>query len=190
MAIERKVGTLIEVTYQARGVTSGLTDVIMEIYDETGAKDIPNFPDVIMVEIGSTGRYKGSFTTDAEGKWRTMMNSVTKKGELVLDFDIVGHNVDSVGDAVATVDSTMAKDATVAKDNTVAKETSIIDLDNDVAVVGGVVATVDGKADGIKTKTDTLPANPASAGNAGDTLESLSDQLDSIAAPDAPPMIG
>jgi len=99
-----KVGTVHEVTYQAAGSTTGLTDVTMEIYDETGAKDISNFPDVVMSEIGTTGRYAGSFTPDAEGKWRVMIDSATKPGKIVKDFDVVGHDVDSVGDDVATVD--------------------------------------------------------------------------------------
>lgn len=99
-----KVGTVHEVTYQAAGSTTGLTDVTMEIYDETGAKDTGGFPDVVMTEIASSGRYKGFFTPDVEGKWRVMIDSATKPGKLVRDFDIVGHDVDSVGDAVATTD--------------------------------------------------------------------------------------
>lgn len=125
-----KIGEVIEVTYQATKTESGLTDVIMEIYDETGAKDIPSFPDVVMVEIGSTGRYKGSFTPDVVGKWRVMIDSVVKKGKMVKDYDVVAHNIDSIGGDMA------------------------------------------------KTGSD------------GDTLESLSDQLDIITTPDSPPMIG
>lgn len=99
-----KVDTVQEVTYQAAGSTSGLVDVTMEIYDETGAKDGVDFPDVVMAEIGATGRYEGSFTPDAEGKWRVMINSATKPGQIVKDFDVVGHDVDSIGDAIATTD--------------------------------------------------------------------------------------
>lgn len=102
--MSEKVGIIREVTYQAAGSTSGLNDVTMEIYDESGAKDGVGFPDVVMVEIGVTGRYKGSFTPDTVGKWRVMMNSATKPGKVVRDFDIVGHDVDSVGDAVAATD--------------------------------------------------------------------------------------
>jgi len=60
-----------------------------------------------------------------------------------------------------------------------------------IAVVDADVAIVDGNVDAVKAKTDTLPANPAGAGNAGDTLEILSDQLDgiegSVGALDTPP---
>lgn len=140
---EYKVGEVIEVTYQATKSQSGLTDVTMEIYDETGAKDIGNFPDVVLTEIISTGRYKGSFTPDVEGKWRIMINSTSKSGKMVRDFDVIGHNIDAVGDAVATVDTNMAKDITVAK-----------------------------------------------TGADGDTLKTLSDQLDGMASQDSAPMIG
>lgn len=100
-----KVSEQIEVTYQAAGAASGLTDIKMEIYDETGVKDIPNFPDVMMTEIGSTGRYKGSFTPDQKGKWRVMINSNSKKGKVVRDYDVVDYNIDSIGGALTNLDS-------------------------------------------------------------------------------------
>lgn len=100
-----KTGEIIEVTYQAAGATTGLTDVVMEIFDETGAKDIVNFPDVTMTEIASTGRYNGSFTPDVAGKWRVMINSVTKAGKLVKDYDVVPFNIQSIGEAVDTMEA-------------------------------------------------------------------------------------
>lgn len=95
-----KVDEVIEVTWQAPGTTSGLTDITMEIFDETGLKDPTDYPDVIMVEIVSTGRYKASYAPDAQGKWRVMVNSSSKKGLMVKDYDVVGHNIDSIGSAV------------------------------------------------------------------------------------------
>ena len=102
-----KVGEAIEVTYQAKGATSGLADVILEIYDEAGAKDIPTFPDVTMTEIGSTGRYYGMFTPDAVGVWKVLIDSVTASGKMVKQFEVVSHNIDSIGDAVDSVRSTV-----------------------------------------------------------------------------------
>lgn len=102
---EYKVGEIIEVTYQASGATSGLTDVTMKIYDETGAQDLINFPDIVMIEIGATGRYYGSFTPDVEGKWRVMVDSSTKKGDMAKDYDVIGHNIDSIGDSIITSES-------------------------------------------------------------------------------------
>lgn len=142
---EYAINQVIEITYQASGSTSGLTDVIMEIYDETRAKDGVDFPDVTMTEIGSTGRYYGTLTPDAVGKWRVMIDSATKPGKLVKDYDVTAHNIDSVGSDV----------------------------------------------DGVKAKTDNLPADPASSTNIStseiairgadsDTLKTLSDQIDTI----------
>jgi hypothetical protein len=127
-----KVDEVIEVTYQATASTTGLVDVTMEIYDETGAKDGVNFPDVVMTEIGASGRYKGQFTPDQQGKWRVMIDSATKPGKLVKDYDVVGHNSHSIGE-----------------------------------------------------KLESLQ------GGDGDTLETLSDQIDGIpTSVDQPPMIG
>ena len=134
--MSEKVGIIREVTYQAVGSTSGLIDVTMEIYDETGAKDGVGFPDVVMVEIGVTGRYKGSFTPDAEGKWRVMMDSATKPGKVVRDYDIVGHDVDSVGDAVAVTGGKV--DVLPTKVEVDAKIDALVDID-----AAGVNAEVD-----------------------------------------------
>jgi hypothetical protein len=99
-----KIGEVIEVTYQATKSTTGLVDVTMEIYDETHTKDVITFPDIIMTEIGTTGRYYGSFTPDVEGVWNVTINSVTKKGEVVKQYAVVGYNIDAVGDAINVVD--------------------------------------------------------------------------------------
>ena len=64
-----KINDPIEVLYQSAGNVSGLTDVTMKIFDETGVLDGVDFPDVVMSEVGSTGKYIGSFTPDAEGEW-------------------------------------------------------------------------------------------------------------------------
>ncbi len=102
---DRKVGEVIEETYQAPGATSGLTDITMEIFDETGLKDPVDYPDVTMVEIVSTGRYKASYIPDIRGKWRIMVNSASKKGLMVRDHNVVDHNIDSIGNAVADISS-------------------------------------------------------------------------------------
>jgi len=151
-----KIGELIEVTYQASNALSGLTDVKMEIYDETGAKDVGNFPDVTMTEIGSTGRYKGSFTPDAEGKWRVMVNSASHIGKMVKDYDVVAHNIDSIGDAVGTVNSEMAKDVTVAKDSTVAKDATVA---KDSTVAKDATVAKEATLNAVSTKIDGITYN-------------------------------
>lgn len=100
-----KVNEVIEVTYQAAAATTGLVDVTMEIYDESGVKDGVNFPDVPMTEIGASGRYTGSFTPDTNGKWRVMIDSVVKPGKSLRDYGVVSHNIHSVGGAIAASES-------------------------------------------------------------------------------------
>ena len=95
-----KIDEVIEVTYQASGGASGLSDIIMEIYDESGAKDIADFPDVTMAEISSSGEYGGSFTPDAVGTWRVVINSATSPGKVPRQFNVTDHNIDSIGGAV------------------------------------------------------------------------------------------
>lgn len=157
-----KISEVIEVTYQATKSTSGLTDVKMEIYDETHAKDGVNFPDVTMTEIGSTGRYYGVFTPDAEGIWNILIDSATKKGEVVKQYAVVGYNVDAVGDAVAALNDISTADVNAQAD------TALADYDGPT-----------------KTELDTAESNIR--GTDSDTLKDLSDQIDGV---EAPPMIG
>ena len=108
-----KVGESIDVTYQATKATSGLTDVNMEIYDQTRVLDGVNFPDVTMTEIGSTGRYYGAFTPDAEGIWTVMIDSATKSGKVVKTYAVTAHNIDSIGDAIAALNDLSAAEINV-----------------------------------------------------------------------------
>lgn len=127
-----KVGEVIEVTYQSAGGTSGLVDVIMEIYDETKAKDLINFPDVTMVEIAASAEYVASFTPDVAGKWRTVITSATKPGQVVKQFDVVSHNIESIGVAVAALNDISAAEVNTEVDQALA--------DYDVATVGDITA--------------------------------------------------
>ena len=182
-----KVDEEIEVTYQASAATTGLSDVTMEIYDETGNKDAVDFADVTMTELGATGRYKGSFTPDEEGKWRVMIDSATKPGKLVKDYDVTAANINSIGDAIAAADGKI--DTVDGKVDTVQ---AAIDALNDVS--SGDVSTAADTAltdydAPTKAELDTTETNIRGADS--DTLKSLSDQIDGLpGASDAPPMIG
>lgn len=157
-----KTGEVIDVTYQATKSTSGLIDVTLEIYDESRAKDGVNFPDVTMTEIGATGRYYGSFTPDAEGVWTVMIDSASKSGKVVKTFLVVAHNIDSIGDAIAALNNLSAADVNTEID------TALADYDG-------------------PTKAELDAAELAIRGADGDTLETLSDQLDDVSSP---PMVG
>ena len=99
------VSEAIQVTYQPAKAESGLLDVTMEIYDETGAKDIINFPDVTMTEIGVSGRYTGSFTPDAEGEWVVMVSHSSSKDQVVKQYSVGAYNLNTVGDAATSTAS-------------------------------------------------------------------------------------
>jgi len=191
-----KIGEVIDVSYQATKATSGLTDVNMEIYDQTRAKDIGNFPDVTMTEIGSTGRYYGSLTPDAEGIWTIMIDSATKSGKIVKTFAITAHNIDSIGDAVAALNNLSAAAVNAEVDTALADydAPTKAELDsglaglNDVssAEVNTQVDTALADYDG-PTKAELDASELAIRGADSDTLETLSDQLDGI---EGPPMLG
>lgn len=127
-----KVGEVIQVVYQAPGAASALV-VTMEIYDESGAKDTTNFPDVVMVESGSSGRYIGSLTPDVEGEWRVDIYDALG-GKVTKRFSVGSENISSLGSKFATTESNIR-------------------------------------------------------GGAGDTLETLSDQIDGVVTLGLPPMV-
>ena len=104
MAIKNyAVDEVIQVTYQPDKASSGET-VTMEIFDETGAKDLINFNDVTLVEILNTGRYAGSFTPDAQGEWVIMISYGSGKGKQVKQYSVGGYNLDDVGIKVAAIE--------------------------------------------------------------------------------------
>ena len=98
------IDEVIQVTYQPDNTKSGET-VTMEIFDETGSKDAINFPDVIMTEILTTGRYTGNFTPDAIGEWVVMISYGTGKGKIVKQYSVGGYNLDDVGQTLDAVES-------------------------------------------------------------------------------------
>lgn len=101
-----KVNEEITVVYQPAKAPTGLTDATMQIYDETGAPDAVNFPDVTMTEIGSTGRYEGKFTPDAIGTWLTMMEHGNGKNPMFTLYKVHEYDVDDAVEAAG--DPTLA----------------------------------------------------------------------------------
>jgi len=97
MQIIAKIGSSVDITYHAAKHTTGLIDVVAEIYDETRAKDVVNFPDVTLTEIGVTGVYYGSFTPDVAGIWTVMVNSVTKSGPQEFTIVVGNYDLDDLG---------------------------------------------------------------------------------------------
>jgi hypothetical protein len=152
-----KVNEVIELGYQAPNKESGLT-VTAEIYLPNLAKD-SLFPDVTLVEVESTGTYRGSFTPDQEGTWQVITHKAGGDGQVVKNYSVGAHNVHSVGAAIADVDSDVAAVGAAVADvdsDVAAVGVAIADVDSDVAVVDGKVDTVDGKVDAVDAKLDSI----------------------------------
>ena len=99
-----KVGEAVSLGYQAPNKESGLV-IIAEIYLPDKTKDIVNFPDVTLVEVGSSGTYRDEFSPDVEGTWQVITHKAGGDGQVVKNYSVGAHNVHSVGDLVAAVDN-------------------------------------------------------------------------------------
>lgn len=169
-----KVNVAIEVTYQASGSTTGLSDVQMDVYDEGHAIDAPKGG--AMTEIGSTGRYYKAFTPDAEGEWTVMIDSATAPGKIVKKFTVVAHDVNSVGDAVAGLNDISSGDV----------DTALSSYD---AATGTEVAVVDGKIDALNdiaasdvTGGTTVSSAESNIRGGGETLETIKTAVNALSS--------
>ena len=98
---DHKLNEAVNIVYQAPNSETGLTDVTMSIYDETGVLDGVNFPDVVMTEVGTTGKYRGTITPDAEGDWEIHIAHTSKTlGKVVKSISVGSKNLKEVSDAV------------------------------------------------------------------------------------------
>lgn len=88
-----------QVRYQAPGGQSGLTTVQMNVYKPDDTLDAPQ--SVVLTEIGSTGRYKGSFIAD-EPNWSVHIADGAG-GKAVRLFDKAMWDSHGVADAVDTL---------------------------------------------------------------------------------------
>jgi len=96
-----KVGEAIKVVFQGKGVVSGLT-VQMDVYDEADVLDAGQ--STTMTEIGTTGRYKATFTPGAEGDWSVQIDDGTG-GKVVKHFSVGSYNIQSIGANLQSVET-------------------------------------------------------------------------------------
>jgi len=97
-----KVGNPITIAYQTLNKETGAT-VVSEIYLPAGVKDLVNFPDVTLLERGSSGSYVGTFTPDDVGEWVVLTHKADGSGQVMKRFSVGHHNMQSVGDDVNTI---------------------------------------------------------------------------------------
>lgn len=142
-----KNGVAIVVVYQAVNNATGKT-VKMDIYDEAHALDAGKSV-AAMTEVVATGRYYATFTPDAEGEWVAIMyNTTDSNGEVVKAFAVAGHDVDSIGDAVAVIDGEIE-----AIDTVVDAIKAVTDVESGVKAA---VATIDGEIETIDTEIGVI----------------------------------
>ena len=128
-----KVGSPIDVVYQSAGATTGLA-IQMDVYDEAQVlATTATFGSSAMGEVGGSGRYKDTFTPDAEGSWIVEMFDIASgSGKVVKLYAVVGHDVNSVGDNLDLVKSqtdllpTDPADQSLDEDAISASETTIV----------------------------------------------------------------
>jgi len=142
-----KLGEPVPVLYQAPNAESGLVGVIAEIILPIGVKD-SNFPDVDLVEILTTGTYKGEFTPDTQGEWLVIIHKADGNGKVIKRYSVGAYNVNTVGEGVAAVDGkvdTVDGKVVAVGDQVTTVDGKVDTMDGKVVAVGDQVTTVDGK---------------------------------------------
>ena len=153
--MSEKINKAIEVIYQAAGAVTGLDDVKMDVYDEAHVEDVAKAV-AAMTEIGSTGRYYGVFTPDAEGEWTVLIDSIVAPGKVVKKYTVVAHDVDSIGDDIAALE-----------------DISSADVASELATYGSPTkAEMDTKIDNIQGGSETL-----------ETIKGAIDSISTLSAP-------
>lgn len=105
-----KNGVQIDLIYQAINLLSGAAPV-GTVYDEGSAVHSAETTALTSALLAgelsdpADGRYLGHFTPDAEGLWTVVIKDKNGDGEVSKIYNVCGHDLDSVGDAVAALDT-------------------------------------------------------------------------------------
>lgn len=97
-----KVNEAVEVVYQALNSQTGIT-INMEVYDETHIIVVGG--PVALTELGTSGRYYGNFTPDAEGEWSVQVEQSDGTGKVTKAFSVGAHNIGGIGAIIDTMDT-------------------------------------------------------------------------------------
>ena len=141
----------IKVNYVALHRQTGLTDLEMKIYDETGTELGSGLSPITLVAVPSNGgAYYGSFTPDAKGQWRIRIQSATNFDDIQKVFEISNADVDSNEDKIDIIDGNIDQallDIAAVKGVVDSTEVKVDQTILDVAAVKGVVDSTEGKVD-------------------------------------------
>ena len=155
-----KVGEAVEVVYQALNAASGKT-VNMEVWDESHTL-VAGGP-VVLTELGSSGRYYGTFIPDAEGEWNVQIQEADGTGKVVKAFSVGSHHLKDVG---ATVDeikndtSTLGTNVGIVEGKVDAADAKIVTATSKVDAVDAKIVTLDGKIDDLALNVDAIESPP------------------------------
>jgi len=147
-----KNNEVIEVVYQANGAASGI-ECTMDVYDEAGVKVAAMSG--VMAEIGNQGRYKKSFTPDAEGTW-IVLTSDANGGKSAASYSVGAYNVDTLGIMVAASDDKVTSMA----GGLGAMDVKVTAVDEKITTVDGKTDVIGGKIDSISARVDIMVAPP------------------------------
>ena len=176
----------IKVNYIALKKTTGLVDVLMQVYDENGvAFGSPITMTEVVAGSGENplGLYQGSFTPDENGQWRIRIESATNGDDISKVFEVGKYKLDDIKDQTQDIEDKIDiidGNVDLIKTETdkipaIKTETDKIQtIDDNVDSVKTTVEATDGKVDAIKAKTDNLPADTATQ------LDDIEDKIDDI----------
>lgn len=83
-------------------MSAGSTSVNMDVYDELDALD--GVQSGAMTQIGTSKRWKKTFTPDTEGDWHIEVQD-DLGGEAIKHYSVGQFNINAIGADVATVES-------------------------------------------------------------------------------------
>jgi hypothetical protein len=153
-----KVGESIEIVYQAPNKASGLLNVVSEIYlpGDPPQKNPVYFPDIVLVEIGTTGTYRGEFEPNAQGEWKVITHKADGDGQVISKYSVGAYDVHTVGEAVGTVDTKASgiKSKTDNLPGDPASESGVRGPDNDT------LKTISDQIDAVDAKVGALDTPP------------------------------
>lgn len=132
-----KVNNPIITSYQARNAKSGET-IVMSVFDETQSFDASKSLSA-MAELGTTGRYYGTWTPDATGDWTVLMHEPNGRGPAIKSYVVGTYDADTIGTSVEAVSGAIIGD--LETDIQAVSGAVITDLEVDIQSISGSVAT-------------------------------------------------